>query len=305
MKDTVFYKQADIILETIPFLKDFKNFALKGGTALNFFIRDFPRLSVDIDLSYLPILDRKTTLDNINQDLQSLAKRIKEKISGIEIIPRALDQTDSWIGFSLRRDAAQIKIEPNIVFRGSVFEPEKMELSNKAQKYFGKYVEVQSLSLADLYGSKICAALDRQHPRDLFDVRLLLQNEGFTKEIRKAFIVYLIGHNRPISDLLDPNPVEIDEIFKNEFVGMTEMDISVEELIDTRTELFELIRKSLTDSERRFILSVKSGDPDWDLLEIDHVKNLPAIQWKLKNILEMDKGKHNQAFDKLKKTLQM
>ncbi len=53
---------------------------------------------------------------------------------------------------------------------------------------------------ADLYAGKIMAALDRRHPRDLFDVRDLLANEGIDDTLRKAFIVYLLSHNRPMGE---------------------------------------------------------------------------------------------------------
>ncbi|MFB3079791.1 MAG: nucleotidyl transferase AbiEii/AbiGii toxin family protein, partial [Lysobacterales bacterium] len=62
-----------------------------------------------------------------------------------------------------------------------------------------------TLGVADLYGGKLCAALDRQHPRDIFDVKILMENEGITDEIRTAFVVYLASHDRPMSELLDPN----------------------------------------------------------------------------------------------------
>ena len=94
---------------------------------------------------------------------------------------------------------ARIKIEPNLIARGSVFSVEERTLVHKAQELFEKSMKVQSLSFADIYGSKLCAALDRQHPRDLFDVKLLLDNEGITDKTRTAFIVYLISHNPSLS----------------------------------------------------------------------------------------------------------
>ncbi len=64
---------------------------------------------------------------------------------------------------------------------------------------------------------EICAALDRQHPRDLFDVKLLLDNEGITDKIRTAFIVYLISHNRPMNELLNPTFQDISHQYTSEF----------------------------------------------------------------------------------------
>jgi len=91
---------------------------------------------------------------------------------------------------------ATIKIEPNTIFRGCVYPTLNRDLVGTAQQRFGLYVRVRTLSTADLYGGKLCAALDRQHPRDLFDVNVLMETDGITPEIRRAFVVYLAGHNR-------------------------------------------------------------------------------------------------------------
>ncbi len=58
------------------------------------------------------------------------------------------------------------------------------------------------------------AALDRQHPRDLFDVSALLANEGLTDALRTAFVVYLISHNRPAVELLAPGRLDIEAEFR-------------------------------------------------------------------------------------------
>ena len=79
--------------------------------------------------------------------------------------------------------------------RGSVYLSEVRELMPRAQAEFG-YAEMQILSFEDLYAGKFCAALDRQHPRDLFDVRLLLSHEGVSGRLKDAFLVYVLSHNR-------------------------------------------------------------------------------------------------------------
>ncbi len=119
-----------------------------------------------------------------------------------------------------------------------------------------------SVSHADLYGGKICAALDRQHPRDLFDIKLLLENEGITAEVRKAFVVYLASHNRPIHEVLKPNFLDIQAIYKSDFEGMTEDNVSLIDLINTRKQLVEILNSQLTDNDRQFLLSLKMGEPE-------------------------------------------
>jgi hypothetical protein len=164
-------------------------------------------------------------------------------------------------------------------------------------------LSIKTLSAADLYGGKICAALDRQHPRDLFDIKLLLENEGLTDAIRKAFVVYLVSHDRPLHELIDPPRKDFRKVFEKEFFGMTDVPVSYEELVAVREHLFVRLHGDLTGAERKFILSVKEGAPAWELLALPGVDKLPAIQWKLRNIAKMSPVKHQEQLDKLKKKL--
>lgn len=161
----------------------------------------------------------------------------------------------------------------------------------------------QVLSVPELYGGKICAALDRQHPRDLFDIKLLLEDEGLTDEIRKSFIVHLVSHDRPMAELLNPNFLDLKKAFTADFEGMTLVRVSPEELEEARAGLVKTIRKDMTDKECRFILSIKKGDPEWELIELEGVDRLPAVQWKLLNISRTGKAKHKQALERLQSCL--
>lgn len=294
MKDTVYFKQANLVLDILPFVNQNKDFALKGGIAINFFIRDLPRLSVDIDLTYLPIEDRDKSLKNIHSGLTVLSEQIRKAFPTVRIFPRQPRESKLWCGLLIKKDEVNIKIEPNIVLRGSVFPTQTLTLKKAAQNYFGKSVQVQALSFADLYGGKICAALDRQHLRDLYDVKLLFDNEGFTDNIRKAFIIYLISHDRPMYELLNPNFQDIKNLFYREFKGMTFELVTIDELVSIRTALVKKIKESLSINERKFIISVKSIMPDWNLFEIKHIKNLPAVKWKLLNLQRMNTSKHQK-----------
>ena len=189
--------------------------------------------------------------------------------------------------------------------RGAVFPSSERALSKKAQKLFELSVSVMTLSLADLYGGKLCAALDRQHPRDLFDVDLLMKTEGITDDIRKAFVVYLASHDRPINELIDPVRKDVRRIFENEFSGMTSVPVRYEDLMDAREKLIAAIKNDLTDKERKFLVSVKEMNPQWELLGLDGVDKLPSIQWKLMNIRKMSKKKHVDALAKLKAKLEL
>ncbi|MFC1569112.1 nucleotidyl transferase AbiEii/AbiGii toxin family protein [bacterium] len=299
--DEKYLDQAKLVLKILSFLSSYPQFALKGGTAINFFIRQFPRLSVDIDLAYLPISDRPETLTAISDILTRLTADITKKYPDYLIQPKKLENKTIALRISDRN--VTIKVEPNLIIRGSVFDSEVLQLNETAEEELKLFVSARCLSVADLYGGKICAALDRQHPRDLFDVKLLLENEGITTQIRQAFIVYLMSHSRPIAELLVPNLLKIESLFKTEFNGMTRIPVSIEELEQTRENLLDILKQELTDREKQFILSFKQGKPIWEYFPVDGIEHLPAIQWKLFNIRRMPKSKHSAALDKLKEIL--
>lgn len=305
MKNSKYFKQAELLIQVLPYVEMEKDFALKGGTAINLFIRDVPRLSVDIDLTYLPIKDRETTLKNISEALLRIAHRIKKKLFGSKISEVRLSVTNHIFKLIVERFETKIIIEPNVTLRGSVFPPEIKALSPKALKLFEQSVTTLVMSTADIYGGKICAALDRQHPRDLFDVKVLFENEGITEEIRKAFIVYLVSNNRPINELLNPTRLDISMAFSEEFETMTEEDVSYDELVETRESLISTINDKLTNSEREFLISVKLGEPDWKLINLPDIEHLPSIKWKVMNIRKMEANKHKKQLESLKKVLEV
>jgi predicted nucleotidyltransferase component of viral defense system len=253
MRDTEYFHQASLVLDILPLVNKDTRFALKGGTAINFFIRPLPRLSVDIDLTYLPIENRDITLKNINNALHDMAEQIENHIPDVKVVPKRLKELKLWSAMQVHTAQARIKIEPNLIARGSVFPVEERTLVKKAQEIFERSIKVQLLSFADLYGGKICAALDRQHPRDLFDVKLLLENEGITDDIRTAFIVYLICHNRPMNELLNPTFQDISKQVTAEFDGMTIIPVTLDELNQAREELVRQLMSGLTENEKKFL----------------------------------------------------
>jgi len=127
---------------------------------------------------------------------------------------------------------------------------------------FEASANIITLSDADLYGGKLCAALDRQHPRDIFDVKILMENEGITNDIRTAFIVYVASHHRPMSELLNPNLKDFQPLFEQDFAGMADGEVEYIELVAMRDRLIETIRVTLTESEKNFLLSIKQGRPE-------------------------------------------
>jgi predicted nucleotidyltransferase component of viral defense system len=300
MIDTVYFRQAELLLRVLPLVDREAVFALKGGTAINFFVRDLPRVSVDIDLVYLPVGERDFSLREISDTLVRISRNVESRIPGTKIVPRKIKGADLWSGCTVQREDATIKIEPNLVMRGSLFPPERRALSPKARSVFELSVECRTLSENELYAGKICAALDRQHPRDLFDVMMLFREGTFNDGMRKAFIVYLISHDRPMVEVLNPGFADIRPVFEAEFRDMTLEEVICEDLEKTREQLVSMIARELTVKEKQFIVSVKEGIPRWDLLGIEGVENLPAVKWKLVNIGRMAPAKHKMAVRKLR-----
>ena len=136
-------------------------------------------------------------------------------------------------------------------------------------------------------------------------LKLLLDTHGITNELRQAFVVYLACDARPMHELLSPNLLDIAPEFASEFSAMTSHEITLEELLVTRDQLIRTINSSLTNAEREFLLSIKLGTPNFNLLNIENVSRLPAIKWKILNIKKMDKPKHKLMMRKLEKALNL
>ncbi len=303
VKEGHYFKQAQLILRVIPHVAAENAFALKGGTAINLFVRDMPRLSVDIDLTWLPSEPRDIAVANIGEALQRIAMAIPKAMPEVTVQERYAKDAEDVSKLFVSTTEAVIKIEPNPVLRGTVFPPEHRELSQYVEDFFELSATISTLATADLYGGKLCAALDRQHPRDIYDVKVLMENEGITDEIRIAFVVYLASHARPMSELLSPNRKELRRIYENEFVGMTVDPIGYDELIAVREKFIKTINNTLTENERQFLLSIKQGKPKWGLMPVAGIDKLPAIQWKLFNIQKMKKEKHMASLQKLQSVL--
>lgn len=304
MNKNLFHQQAELLLSILPYMTKDTDFALHGGTAINFFVRDMPRLSVDIDLTYLRLSPRDETIEAISNQLKSISKRISSSMPSVLVEEKA-DSTKGFISkLYIKKQNAIVKVEPNNVIRGSLFGPEERDICKKAEEVFEKFVTTKTLAFSELYGSKICAALDRQHPRDIFDIMLLFKNEGITEQVRKSFLVYLISHNRPISELLSPNLKDMKPVFDIEFAGMVSFDVEYEELVRVRKTLVDEINKQITDDERAFLISFKEKEPKWDLLGVKDVKDMPAVKWKLANLTKMRSDKHTEALQQLKKIIE-
>jgi len=300
----IYEAQVKLLIRCLPMVASIETFALKGGTAINLFVQpDFPRLSVDIDVVYLPLQNRVESLLGIEAGLLQIQKKLMNTLSGISITPHKNHQTKTITRLTVEREGVAIKIEPNLVLRGTVYPPLKMDLSKAVvARYELSVYNVPVASKADLYGGKICAALDRQHPRDLFDIKRLLE-EGISEDIKKAFLIYLASHNRPMHELLEPNRLELQDLYTEEFLGMSTTEVTCEMLIETREHLIQKLHKLLNKQDKEFLIGIKNGEIKGELLTLPNIDQLPGIQWKCINIGKMDKAVHQRALKKLEAVL--
>ncbi len=276
MATEIYRRQVALLLNVLPEVAKEEIFALHGGTAINLFVRNMPRLSVDIDLTYLPIEDRKDSLQNISDGLS----RISESI--LTVLPKAkISLVEETSKLLIAHQGAQIKLEVNQTNRGALHDPDILPLCEKAQEEFEVFCEVPVIGMGQLYGGKICAALDRQHPRDLFDVKYFLANTEFTDEHREGLLLAILSSNRPMEELLYPNLLDQKTTLTNQFEGMTNESFEYSDFEKARENLIIAIHESLTGRDKEFLLSVQSLQPDWSIYDFER---FPSVQWKLQNL---------------------
>ncbi len=299
----LYHQQVRLLMRALPYVAEESCFALKGGTAINLFIRNLPRLSVDIDLTYLPIAGRGQSLSNIDTALKNISERIREVDHNIHITESAPGSQNEITKLVVRtKDRVQIKIEVTPVLRGCVYDSVTMSVAQKTEDEFG-FAEINVLSFADIYAGKIMAALDRQHPRDLFDVHQLLENEGITDELRTAIIVYLISHDHSPHSLLDPVLRDISQDFEQNFIGMTTESVTLDTLHEVREKLIADVVGNMPEKHKEFLRSFYRRKPDWKLLGIDGVENLPAVRWRELNLDKSGDGTCEELLRKLEKVI--
>ncbi len=272
-------EQVRLLLRIAPEINSIADFALHGGTAINLFHHNMPRLSVDIDLTYIPFANRKKDLAEISKLLQLLTERLKRTIPGIHI------RGNSVVGDEIKLfcilNNVEVKIEVNTINRGIISDVETHQLCHKAQDFFQMFVEMNLVPATQLFGGKIVAALDRQHPRDLFDTKKMFERNLFNNETMQGFLFCLFSSKRPIHEILYPNFLCNTKLIENQFRGMANEDFNNKIYNSERERLFNTVHNSLTNQQKRMIVSLAKGEPEWIYGDWSR---FPGIAWKLKNI---------------------
>ena len=288
----VYLDTARLLTQVAPVVFVDDRLALKGGTAINLFIRDMPRLSVDLDLVFTDhTVGRNDALARINAAVREAARRLQAQRLDVHV-PAA--GGDGETRLLVRRAGSEVKVDINTVMRGTVHPVRQAALTRMARETLLAEIEIPVLALEDVYGGKLVAALDRQHPRDLFDVMQLFAHEGITAAIRRAFVVYLASHNRPVHEVLFPKLRDIRMDYEQNFVGMTSEPVEFAALVEARDRMIRELQAGLDADERRFLLSLVRAEPDWQTLGIAHASDLPAIRWKLQNLTRLKREQPEQ-----------
>ena len=278
----VYAQKVELLLRLMPIVMEEGVFAVHGGTAINLFLKDLPRYSVDIDLTYIPLSDRTESLADINLHLQSICEKAKKAFKGMHIVPNY-----STCKLLCEYRGKQVKVEVNQTKRGLVGGGAvTISLSEKAQDEFGLYCEANIVPLTQLYGGKIAAALSRQHPRDLFDVKFM---DFPLTECREGLIFCLLGSDRPIHESFAPRLIDQKEAMVNQFEGMTDIPFTYEEFEATRSKLISDVNQLMTEEDKQFLVNFEKGEPQWDGYEFEYFKDYPSVKWKLINLAKLAK----------------
>lgn len=272
--------QVILLLTILPEVNKEKCFALHGGTAINLFIMNMPRLSVDIDVTYKPIEERDVSLRKINEALLRIKASIESQVAAVEVT-----HLTSQLKLLISTKDASIKLEVNQIKRGVYAPSFEAVLCERAQNDFDIFCSMSVVSLGQVYGGKICAALSRQHPRDLFDIKLLLEKLGLSNEVKIGLLFCLLGDSRPFHEILSPTLLDQQYVMENQFQGMTSEPFTYDDFIDTRQRLISEVQGCLTDYDKEFLLGVMRLEPDWSKYSF---QDFPAIRWKLMNLEKLN-----------------
>lgn len=302
--DKRYSDRVQLLVDILPVLAKETRFALKGGTAINLFEHDLPRLSVDIDLTWLPVQDFEADVAAMSAALEQLAGTLRASPLQLQVQTSGGANTGGITRLICSRGRALVQIETTPVMRGTVHPVRTMVVKPKVEKAFG-FASTQVLDFADLYAGKLAAALSRQHPRDLFDIGFLLKDERADAILWRTFLVYLTCSPKPAWELLGPRePVGFEAIFDVHFRGMTAEPVTAAQLLENRAQLLLWISGKLDKSSCDFLWSVEDERPEFGLIDLEGAAALPGVGRKLHNLARRSRAKRQADRHQLEQTLE-
>lgn len=292
--NNLYKEQVRLLLRILPVIYREEDFAVHGGTAINLFIKDLPRYSVDVDLTYIPLGPRNESLAEIDEKLVAISRQLQRAVPGINIRP-----VPNKLLCTLGRST--VKIEVNGIKRGIIGPTIDLPLCDKAQEEFGMYCKAKIVPIEQLYGGKIAAALSRQHPRDLFDYNYMEPNK--IDNLKRGFMFALLGSDKPFIESLTPHAINQQEALENQFRGMTDIPFTYENYETAREQLIAFINAMLSEEDKAFLVGFEGGNPQWEKSAYSDLRDFPSVQWKLLNVNKLktqNSAKHRQEVDRLK-----
>lgn len=292
--NNLYKEQVRLLLRILPVIYREEDFAVHGGTAINLFIKDLPRYSVDVDLTYIPLRPRDESLAEIDKKLAAISQQLQRAVPDINIRP-----VPNKLLCTLGRST--VKIEVNGIKRGIIGPTIDLPLCNKAQVEFGMYCKARIVPVGQLYGGKIAAALSRQHPRDLFDYNYMEPDK--IDNLKRGFMFALLGSDKPFIESLAPHAINQQEALENQFRGMTDIPFTYENYETAREQLIAFINAMLSEEDKAFIVGFEDGNPQWEKSAYSDLRDFPSVQWKLLNVNKLktqNPAKHRQEVDRLK-----
>lgn len=292
--NNLYKEQVRLLLRILPVIYREEDLAVHGGTAINLFIKDLPRYSVDVDLTYIPLGPRDESLAEIDKKLAAISQQLQRAVPDINIRP-----VPNKLLCTLGRST--VKIEVNGIKRGIIGPTIDLSLCNKAQVEFGMYCKARIVPVGQLYGGKIAAALSRQHPRDLFDYNYMEPDK--IDNLKRGFMFALLGSDKPFIESLAPHAINQQEALENQFRGMTDIPFTYENYETAREQLIAFINAMLNEEDKAFLVSFEEGNPQWEKSAYSDLRDFPSVQWKLLNVNKLktqNPAKHWQEVDRLK-----
>ena len=275
-------------IDDTKFLKE--HLWLKGGTAINLTIFDFPRLSVDIDMDYNPNDDKETMRAN-RQEIDSLLRDYMESeeyiLSDESRFSHSLDGYHyQYINSSGNKD--MIKIELNYSLRAHIFEAETV---NMIPRIFEEGLFVKSLNPMEIFASKANALLSRAAARDLYDFSNMIDKGLFRNEknlFRKCIVFYASISTASINKNFETS--EIDKIdfgkIKRELFPVIEIKANYDlEVMKTKVKKYITDLMVLIPNEKEYLERFEKKEYIPELLFDDkailnRVKDHPMALWK-------------------------
>ena len=278
-----------------PFLAD--RLVLKGGTALNIFALNLPRLSVDIDLNYVGAVDRETMLEErprVDQAVQVVCKR-----QGLRVRRVPDDHAGGKWSLSYDRshgDTGRLELDLNFMLRSPLWPPNRQD----SPEFLGLSAHgIPVLDIHELAGGKLSALFSRTVSRDLFDtVGILGCDDLDPAKLRLAFVAYGAMSRRDwrtvaVTDIemepRDATRMLLPLLRLDRIPGKADIDSWCRDLVGRCRDLLSVVLPFSPD-EREFLERINGhGEIRPDLITGDPIvrerlANHPALLWKAQNV---------------------